>query len=169
MRTEMAAWQESIHKNTETLKDGMECLHGAAVARDEYVDSALDKQHARLDWQRRNMSGNYQRIVELWEENRVLREELQEQKVLIESMSDRLCNCRSVPIPIRSPVSSSGLSYAGLDEYRTPPVSTPPRENNTPLPVAVVESDLENIDPNDLVPIFVSTTPVVEASLIGVV
>jgi predicted RNase H-like nuclease (RuvC/YqgF family) len=115
MKAEMATWQDSVEKNTDALKDGMERLHGAAVARDEYVDSALDKHSARLDRQRRDMSGNYQRIVELREENRVLREELQEQKVLIESMSDRLCNCRSVPIPIRSPASSSGLSYAGSD------------------------------------------------------
>jgi hypothetical protein len=143
----------------------MERLHGAAVARDEYVDSALDKHQARLDRQRRDMSGNYQRIVELREENRLLREEVTEQKVLIESMSDRLCNCRSVPIPDRSSGRSSGLSYAGSDEYRTPPVSTPPRENNTPLPVAVVESDLENIDPNDVVPIYASTHESVEAAL----
>jgi hypothetical protein len=94
-----------------------------------------------------------------------LREQIETHKVLIESMSDRLCNCQSVPIPIRSPGSLSGLSYAGSDEYRTPPVSTPPTENDTPLPVAVVESDLENIDPNDVVPIYTSTHELVEAAL----
>jgi hypothetical protein len=165
MRTETAAWQESIHKNAEVLKDGMERLHGAAIVRDEYVDKAFDKQQARLDRQRRDLSDNYQRIVELREANRQLREELQEQKVLIESMSDRLCNCRSVPIPDRSSGRSSGLSYAGSDEYRTPPVSTPPRENNTPLPVVVAESDLENVDPNDVVPIYASTHENVAAAL----
>jgi hypothetical protein len=109
----------------------MECLHSTAVARDDYVDSALDKHQSRLDRQRQDMSGNYQRIVELREENFQLREELEEQKVLVESMSDRLCNCRLVPIPHRSHSCLSGLSYAGSDKYRTPPVSTPPRENNT--------------------------------------
>jgi hypothetical protein len=123
MRTETAAWQESIHKNAESLKDGMEHLHGAAIARDEYVDKALDKHQARMDRQHRDMLGNYQRIVELREENRQLREEVSEQKALIESMSDWLCNCRSVPIPNRSFGRSSRLSYAGSDEYRTPPVS----------------------------------------------
>jgi hypothetical protein len=43
MTTETVAWQESIHKNTETLKDGMERLHGVVIARDEYVDLVLDK------------------------------------------------------------------------------------------------------------------------------
>jgi hypothetical protein len=92
-------------------------------------------------------------------------EEVAEQKALIESISDRLCNCRLVPIPDRSSGRSSGLSYAGSDEYQTPPVSTPPRENETPIPIAIVESDLENIDPNDVVPVYASTTPVMVSSL----
>jgi hypothetical protein len=125
MRTIHQEWHEMRALFLE-MKDGMERLHGAAVARDEYVDSALDKHQSRLDCQRRDMSGKYQRIVELRKENRVLREELQEQKVPIESMSDRLCNCQSVPIDARSSGRSSRLSYAGLDEYRTLPVSTPP-------------------------------------------
>jgi hypothetical protein len=55
--------------------------------------------------------------MELQEENRLLKEEVAEQKVLIESMSDRLCNCRSVQIPNRSSGRSSGLSYVGSEEY----------------------------------------------------
>jgi hypothetical protein len=35
----------------------------------------------------------------------------------------------------------------------------------TPLPIAVVESDLVNIDPNDVVPIYTSTHVSVEAAL----
>jgi hypothetical protein len=165
MKATTAAWQEVVQGNVKSLKDGLERIHGAAITRDEYVDSALDKQQARLDRQHWDMSGNYQRIVDLQEENRRLREELEKQKVLVESMSDRLCHCRSVPIPNRSDSHSSGLSYAGLDKYQTPPVSTPPRENDTPLPVAVVESDLENVDPNDVTPIYASTHVAVEAAL----
>jgi DNA repair ATPase RecN len=91
LRASLASWQhegEGYKQHVESLRDGMEQLHGAAVARDEYVDLALDKHQARLDRQRRDMSGNYQRIVELREENRLLKEEIAEQKVLIESMSD---------------------------------------------------------------------------------
>jgi hypothetical protein len=161
LRTSLASWQQEGEGHTqhvESLRDGMEPLHGAAIARDEYVDLVLNKHQVRLDRQRRNMSANYQRIVEL-------REEVAKQKVLIESMLDRLCNCRSVPIPNRSSGRSSGLSYVWSEEYWTPPASTLPRENNTPLPVAVVESDLENIDPNDVVPIYASTHESVEAAL----
>jgi hypothetical protein len=167
LRTSLVSWQqkgEGYQQHVDSLRDGMERLHGAAVARDEYVDSALDKHQARLDRQRRDMSGNYQRIVELREEIRLLREENAEQKVLIESMSDRLCNCRSVLIPDRSSGRSSGLSYAGSDEYQTPPVSTPPPENNSPIPIPIF-SDMENVDPNDIVPIYVSTHESVEAAL----
>jgi hypothetical protein len=110
------------------------------------------------------MSDNYQRIVELREENRLLKEEVAKQKVLIESMSDRLCNCRSVPIPDRSSGHSSGLSYTGSDEYRTPPVSTPPPENNTPISITVF-LDMENVDPNDVVPIYTLTNTVVKVAL----
>jgi hypothetical protein len=99
MRTETAAWQESIHKTAELLKDGMEHLHGAAIVRDEYVDKALDKHQARLDRQRRDMSGNYQRIMELWEENRQLREEVEEQRT-------RLRVCR--------------IGYATADRFQFP-------------------------------------------------
>jgi hypothetical protein len=101
LRVSLTSWQQKGESHTqyvESLGDGMERLHGAAIARDEYVDSALDKHQARLDRQHWDMSGNYQRIVELREENCLLREEVAKQKVLIESMSDWLCNCQLVPI-----------------------------------------------------------------------
>jgi mannitol/fructose-specific phosphotransferase system IIA component len=69
MRTETAAWQQSMWQKAELLKSGMERLHGTAIIRDEYVDKALDKHQARLDRQRKDMLGNYQRVVELREEN----------------------------------------------------------------------------------------------------
>jgi hypothetical protein len=101
MRVSLAGWQiegEVYKQNDKSVEDGMECLHGVAVAREKYFDTAIDKHQACLDCQHKDMSENYQRIVELQEANHLLREEVEEQKVLIESMSDRLCNCRLVPI-----------------------------------------------------------------------
>jgi hypothetical protein len=68
----------------------------------------------------------------------------------VAALENSVCRCAQAPAPERIP--SPHFSQAdSLESYRTPPIATPPRENSTPLPVAmanaVLESDEENRPP----------------------
>jgi HPt (histidine-containing phosphotransfer) domain-containing protein len=70
----------------------------------------------------------------------------------VAALENSVCRCAQAPAPDRVP--SPHFSQAdSLESYRTPPIATPPRENSTPLPVAmanaVLESDEENRPPLD--------------------
>jgi hypothetical protein len=66
------------------------------------------------------------------------------------ALENSVCHCAQAPAPERVP--SPHFSQAdSLESYCTPPIASPPRENSTPLPVAmantVLESDEENRPP----------------------
>jgi hypothetical protein len=70
----------------------------------------------------------------------------------VAALENSVCRCAQAPAPDRVP--SPHFSQANsLESYRTPPIATPPRENSTPLPIAmanaVLESDEENRPPLD--------------------
>jgi hypothetical protein len=65
----------------------------------------------------------------------------------VAKLEDSVCRCAQAPAPERVP--SSHFSQAdSLESYRTPPIASPPRENSTPLPVAMANAVLESDEGN---------------------
>ena len=119
-------------------------MHQKNLERDIYVDKEMDKLSERLDRQRRDLAGNYQRIKLLQDRVDGLEDENVRQQVLIESMSERLCRCAD------SPVRGEGSEEDPIVlEYE----GSPAPQNFQPLPVP---------DPGPSTPVVsssASTTP----------